>query len=57
MLSKFHLNNEPIVSNKSNKEVTWNKILQTLCLYINQIFVMDVFLFFLLVNAITNQIL
>ena len=57
MLSKFHLNNQPIVSNKSNKEVTWNKILQTLCLYINQIFVMDVFLFFLLVNAITNQIL
>ena len=57
MLSKFHLNNQPIVSNKSNKEVTWNKILQTMCLYINQIFVMDVFLFFLLVNAITNQIL
>ena len=57
MLSKLHLNNQPIVSNKSNREVTLNKILQTMCLYINQIFVMDVFLFFLLVNAITNQIL
>ena len=40
-----------IVSNKSNKKVTWNKIFQIMCFYI----ILTFFILFFSVIAITNQ--